>query len=394
MTTHMDVSVFEYDETLAHDRQAFVVVKGFGQLDIVAKIIQRQGSKSFGLTAVNNVAERRYSKGRIALASLDTDAFDELTLQQALTCTEPFEVMVQDGQMAFTAGYQFGLADLGSGKTKKYSDEWMSYLHSIELSDDGQRVLTAATGLDTILEIDLASGEVVWEWNAWDNGFNRVKLDGSYVSRDPAQARQLEQEHPDAEILLIEDPLALPREGLATNLTPMNLNGVHYGKNGRIIATGFHRPELFVIKRDGSYETYNLGLSHPHSFRPLADGYMVASTGHGQLLLLDDRFKVQTRVDISTLPANQQKKAGFGEWLQTVSVLDQERGLFSLVDALRDGVHLVDVNNQTRRFISNPPEWTIQAVMNAPISKEGFQRLIGSKQLKSHLKGTPKGEIR
>ena len=212
---------------------------------------------------------------------------------------------------------------------------------------------------------------MVWDWNAWDHGINYVALSNSYLARDRDQAKLLAEEYPDAEVQLIEDPLTLPREGLATHHSPMNLNGAHYGRNGQILATGYHRPEVFVIERDGSHERYDLGLSNPHSFRPLDDGYMVADTGGGRLLLLDERFEVASIVELSRMPADAEKKAGFGEWLQTVSPM-RDPGMFTAVDALRDGVHIIDVANRRRRFISNPPEWTIQAVIEAPADTGRF----------------------
>ena len=57
---------------------------------------------------------------------------------------------------------------------------------------------------------------------------------------------------------------------------------------------------------------------------------------------------------------------GFGEWLQTVSLLDAQRGYFAAVDALRDGIHLIDIPNRRRRFIATPPHWTIQTVTRIP----------------------------
>jgi hypothetical protein len=372
MTNHLDVSTFQYDDSLGRRLNAFVVVKGFNQLAIVAKIIRRKGNKSYGLTSVDRVSQRRYSDGHIAFTSLDTDEFGEDTLELALDSTEPFEIDLHDGQLIHTAGPGFVRYDLDEDEREAFEQPWMSYLHTIEFSEDGERILTASTGLDTILEIELATGKILWQWNAWDHGFNYVKANKSYVSRDPAQAAALQAEHPDAKVRLIEDPLSLPREGLATNRTPMNLNGVHYGRDGAIIATGFHRSEAFVVQRDGSFEQRELGLSHPHSLRLLGGGYQVASTGQGRLLLLDADFQPHTIVDLANLLADPEKRAGFGEWLQTASLLDEERMLFAAVDALRDGVHILDLKRQRRRFISNPPEWTIQAVIDAPIEEDEF----------------------
>ena len=93
---------------------------------------------------------------------------------------------------------------------------------------------------------------------------------------------------------------------------------------------------------------------------------MVANTGAGQLLLLNDAFEVVRKISVATLPADETKKRGFGEWIQTASVLDAQRGYFAAVDALRDGIHLIDLPNRRRRFIANPPHWTIQTLTRIP----------------------------
>ena len=374
---YLDIARFDYDSSLAQDWPVFIALKGFGQLAIVDKIIERKGNKRFGLTAVGNVADRRYSTGLLALTRVDADSFDEGTLSVHLECTEPYEIAVDGDRLAYTSGYRFVLFDLATGSSEEFTSDWMSYLHTIEFSADGKNILVAATGLDTILEINLDSNEVVWEWNVWDHGINLVSLTESYLTRDRVQAKQLEEDHPGAEVRLIEDPLTLPREGLATHHSPMNMNGTHYGRSGQILATGYHRPELFVINRDGSHDRYDLGLTNPHSFRPYDKGYMVADTGSGRLLLLDEGFGVTAVGDSSSLPADVEKKAGFGEWMQTASPLDDD-GLFATVDALRDGVHIIDVPRRRRRFIGNPPEWTIQAVIDAPIDGELFAHRMGS----------------
>ncbi len=371
MSMHLDVSTFAEDAELGTDLDAFLVVKGFNQLAIVAKIIERKGNKAYGLTSITDVTARRYSEGLVAHTSLSLDSFDDRSLASRLECTEPFEVAMDTNRLAVTAGFRFLLFDLASGGSQEFGNEWMSYLHTIEFSADGERMLVASTGLDTVLEVELSTGEVGWEWNAWDHGFNFVALTSSYLTRDRDQAATLAAEYPGAEIRLIENPLDLPREGIATHHSPMNLNGSHYGRADEILVTGYHRPEVFVIGRDGSHREYDLGLANPHSFRPHRSGYMVADTGAGRLLLLDDRFEIDTIVDFSGLAADPGKKEGFGEWLQTASPLGDD-GLFTAVDALRDGVHIVDVAGRRRRFIPNPPQWTIQAVMPAPIAAAEF----------------------
>lgn len=85
-----------------------------------------------------------------------------------------------------------------------------------------------------------------------------------------------------------------------------------------------------------------------------------------QILLLNETFQIVQQIDVATLPADASKKRGFGEWVQTVSLLDAQRGYFAAVDALREGIHLIDVPNRRRRFLATPPQWTIQTLTRIP----------------------------
>ncbi len=367
------LSTYTLDQALGTGLHVSVTIKGFNQLAIVQKIIERKGQKSLGLTANDNASLRRYSTGKILLTDLDREAFDDTMLvadRQSIDCLEPYHVAIKDQWLAYTAGAEFKLMDLHLGQAHTFTNEWMSYLHTLDFSADGQRMLTISTGFDTIQEVDLSSKQRCWEWNAWDHGFTYSPRIQSHFVRTHQQAANLREIDPGTTVTVIDDPTQLPREGLPTQETPLNLNGVFYGPQGQILATAYHRPELFVIERSGACRLINLDLCHPHSFLPITipghTGYMVANTGAGQLLLLDEAFQVVRRIDFTGLPANESKKRGFGEWLQTVSLLDAQRGYFAAVDALRDGIHLIDLPNRRRRFIANPPQWTIQTVTRIP----------------------------
>jgi hypothetical protein len=169
----------------------------------------------------------------------------------------------------------------------------------------------------------------------------------------------------------IDNPKKYPKEGLPTQLTPVNLNGVHYSSYGQILATGYHRSEIIIIDYNGSLQMVDLKLKYPHSFQELANGntnkFMVVNTGEGNIMFMDKNFRPTFRVGFGSLPSDNEKKSGFGEWLQTANPINDSQSVFAAVDALRNGVHIVDINRRRHRFISNPPEWTIQTVAKAPI---------------------------
>lgn len=382
------VAEYTVDPTLGREASVFITIKGFNQQAIVRKIIERKGKKTLGLTAADDTSKRRYSTGRIVFTSLGMDVLDDEQLAGfgGIECVEPYHLTVQGSRVAYTSGDRFHL--LGSEGVQEYTNPWMAYLHTVDFSADGERMLIVSTGFDTVQEVDLVSGGVLWEWNAWDHGYTYAERIDTHFVRSAEHAARLEADRPKQpgglpSTVSIVDPALLPREGLATQQTPLNMNGVFYDHDGRVLATGYHRPELFVIDADGSHTTTDLGLLHPHSFRPLRTawhrGYQVANTGRGQLILVDEDRSASRIVDLSGLPADAEMKAGFGEWLQTVAPLDPEAGLFLAVDALRSGIHVLDVIGGRRRFIPNPENWTLQTV--APIETATADMILRHQQL-------------
>lgn len=372
-----DVSEYVVDSELGRDASVFITIKGFNQQAIVRKIIERKGRKTLGLTAVDDASKRRYSTGQVVFTRLDMDELDDEQLARfdGIECVEPYHLSERGAQVAYTAGDRFQL--IGPEGTRHYSNSWMAYLHTVDFSADGSRMLAVSTGFDTVQEIDLASGQVTWEWNAWDHGYTYAERIDTHFVRDAEQAEALRVADPDSTVTVV-DPAEWPREGLATQQTPLNMNGVFYNHDGRVLATGYHRPELFVIEADGSHTATNLDLAHPHSFRSLRStfhqGYMVANTGRGQLILIGEDMSPTRVVDVSGLPADDEKRNGFGEWMQTVAPLDADQGLFLAVDALRSGIHVLDVARRRRRFIPNPENWTLQTA--APITAATAEMIL------------------
>src|SRR5829696_3025863 len=98
-----DLLEYEYSESLGQDVTVFLVIKGFHQLDIVKKIIKRKGYRGYGLTAAQNVKERRYSNGCILATKLDRGIFNDDLLSTAdrIDCLEPFDIAIFDKSFAY-----------------------------------------------------------------------------------------------------------------------------------------------------------------------------------------------------------------------------------------------------------------------------------------------------
>jgi hypothetical protein len=366
-----DLLDFSVDDRLGRSQQVFLLIKGFDQQRVVEKIIQRKGNREFGLTSAENPAERKYSTGSIVMASLDCNCFSSDTLAKSdfrIECVEPFGVAFSVDTLAYTSGSELRLVNVKTNSRRIISHDWLSFAHTVEYSADGSSLLTSSAGFDTVLEFNVDSGAVEWEWNAWDHGFNRVRSSGAYVTRSKREASRLRDQG--YRVTYVRDPLDWSPEGIPTRDAPSRLNGASYDTDDGILLTSYHGPELLIVARDGTCISRDLGLLYPHGLKrsrvPGHDGYWVTNSGAGELLFLDQALNVTHKLSFSSLPADKRKARGFGEWIQTVDVLDAATGLFAAVDALRSGIHILDFQAQTRRFIPYPTPWRLHAAVGVP----------------------------
>ena len=79
---------------------------------------------------------------------------------------------------------------MDTGEGRFCQSPWLNQGHTVEFSADGKRLLVGSAGFDAVFEFDTATGEVVWEWFAWDHGFDRSKM-GHYVVRSAAKYAEL-----------------------------------------------------------------------------------------------------------------------------------------------------------------------------------------------------------
>ena len=71
MEKHLDISTFEYDETLASERNVFIAIKGFQSIRHCQQNHRAQRRESIWFdSSVTDVSQRRYSSGLIAYSDL------------------------------------------------------------------------------------------------------------------------------------------------------------------------------------------------------------------------------------------------------------------------------------------------------------------------------------
>ena len=320
---------YKYDASLARHEEVMLTVKTTLQLeknDFQAEHLKRPSAEVFG-----RVAARPYVLGIVAAFSLGHDRFDWSLSEAnwAFSAVEPYGVHIRGHKIALATANSVRLIDMDTGQGRSCHNPWLNQAHTVEFSADGKKLLVGSAGFDAVFEFDTASGDVVWEWFAWDHGFDRSKL-GHYVVRSAARYRALDSiRH---EVLLVDDP-AKYEFGIPTRRKPAHLNSAGYDSDGKILITLFHQGGGYVVDRyTGEARQVISGLINPHKLsRRKGGGYFISDTRRGKLIFLDENYRPYYEVGLAGTPGIA-RSPQLSEYLQNATELREicSRALISI----------------------------------------------------------------
>jgi len=362
---------YEYDPSLGQHEEVIFTIKTTLQLeknDHQAELMKRQNLGVFGREAA-----RPYVMGIVAAFSLACDRFDWSLAEAkwAFSSVEPYGVGASRNKLALATAKSVQLINIDTGEARLCHNPWLNQGHTVEFSPDGKKLLVGSSGFDAVFEFDTESGEVVWQWFAWDHGFDRSKL-GHYVVRSEARRKALAaMGH---EVLLVEDPEKYPF-GIPTRQKPAHLNSACYDSSyARILVTLFHQGAGYVIDRNtGEAKEVISGLSNPHKLsRRNRGGYFISDTKGGKLIFLDEKHRSEYEVALAGMPGVA-RSPQLSEFLQNTTELRED--LFACIDIHRSSLWLIDVKRRRYRGIKFPAEWSVHDVASVG---RNLDRRIGS----------------
>jgi hypothetical protein len=370
---------YNYDPSLAQHEEVIFTVKTTLQLeknDHQADLMKRPNLGVFGREAA-----RPYVLGIVAVFSLAYDRFDWSLAEAkwAFSAVEPYGVDASRNKMALATAESVQLINTDTGEARLCHNPWLNQGHTVEFSPDGKKLLVGSSGFDAVFEFDTTSGGIVWEWFAWDHGFDRSKL-GHYVVRSAARCRALAaMGH---EVLLVGDPEKYPF-GIPTRQKPAHLNSACYDSDGRILVTLFHQGAGYVVDRNtGEAQEVISGLSNPHKLsRRKRGGYFISDTKGGKLIFFDEKYRPDYEISLAGTPGVA-RSPDLSEFLQNTTELRED--LFACIDIHRSSLWLIDVKRRRYRGIKFPVEWSVHDI--ATLGREHRLR-IGS------LVGTQFGKV-
>lgn len=348
---------YKYDPGLARREEVIFTIKTTLQLeknDYQAELMKKPGPEVFG----REVA-RPYVLGIVAAFPLAHDRFD-WTLAEAkwaFSVVEPYGLDARGNQMVLATANSVRLIDMDTGEARSCQNPWLRQAHTVEFSADGKKLLVGSAGFDAVFEFDTASGEVVWEWFAWDHGFDQSKL-GHYVVRSAARCRALAtMGH---KVLLVDDP-GKYEFGIPTRQKPAHLNSACYDSDGTILVTLFHQGAGYVVDRNtGEAQEIISGLLVPHKLsRRKSGGYFISDTRRGKLIFLDEKYSPKSEIALAGTPGVV-RSPQLPEFLQNTTELRED--LFACIDIHRSCLWLIDLKRRRYRGIKFPVEWSVHDV--------------------------------
>jgi len=353
-----DIADYRDDPSAFAPIAVYLVVKSQDQLERRRRLIAAVERKRIG-----RIEERPVAEGLVVSALLEPGRrIDRGSCTAVLRFREPRGlVRLDDGTLLVAEIDRVVQIDGGGRELREYRHPLFAFLHSIELDADRRRLLVVCSGYDALIEIDLASGAVRWEWQSWEHGFNPSE-DGIHLSRRPEQYREFLAKGLPARLI---EPDRLGAHGLMTSERTNHPNSACYEPRdaGKVLVTFGHSGEVVEIdRRAGDWRRVVSGLAAmPHGIEPHGEGWMVTDTLRGDCWLLSSEFQLERKLVFAHLPGKPAELAGH-EWLQAVRRLSEE--IYLGIDANR-GLILVDPRRRRYALVPVDETWCVHFAMKA-----------------------------
>ncbi|NGZ29468.1 MAG: hypothetical protein G8345_21590, partial [Magnetococcales bacterium] len=275
------------------------------------------------------------------------------------------------------------LLDSQNGRVlESWQDKLFRNLHSVEFHpQDSQRVLLANSGFDQILEYHLTDRKVVWQWQAWENGYHHnpygLGLLHSQQALPEGEHNRLLSREEAMEAIRREDPI--PGEenwwvrvnfdgvehplGLEKWLKGAEPNWAGYDPHGHgILATFFVASQAVCLDpATGQVKVIKKAFGRPHGLVPWQDGYVISATRRGHATLLDHDFRTRCCYQFTTMPLPATYAESDGEWLQFTNPIGN--GLLATVDSRRATVFVWDPQAAIYERYPFNRDWEVHSVM-------------------------------
>ena len=143
------------------------------------------------------------------------------------------------------------------------------------------------------------SGEVVWQWFAWDHGFDRSKL-GHYVVRSAARCRALAPWVTKCFWWTIRKVRIRHSHSSKTGTSQQPRATSSDGRKSVVSFLPIKETGYVVNHNTGDAHEVISGLSNPHKLsRRKRGGYFISDTRRGKLIFFDERYSPKYEIALA-----------------------------------------------------------------------------------------------
>jgi len=355
------------DETLGIGLPALVLVKGTDQAERRQRLLEtyNRDGKFLGRKEM-----REFSAGFVFSCRLGSSIEDVEGAIWSKALLEPRFADFSDNKLILCEPGDINLIDLETFQEQTIRHPLFGSLHSAVVDREGDKLLIASTGYDSLIELGLETHQEAWRWTAWQNGYH-VSPCGALLTASKKQFIDLKEKG--IETFYVGDLDRFGDFGLPTAYRTTHVNSAIYDEKNSdsILATFFHQGFVVRIsKATGESEILMEGLRNPHGLKRTGSGYIVTDTKSGIWFQTNEDFQVIQEVNFQEFPGKLEGLDNL-EWLQCVSEFPE--GLFVGVDANRASAIIFDPNNRKYNQLSINPEWSVQSILS--LTEENFQKL-------------------
>lgn len=350
MKKQIDLGDFTFNNSFYSELNLIVSIKSFDLQAIRERYIKTKNKKS---NRAGSFTRREIAEGGLAQFIIKNGKLQNQEV--LLKVPEPRGIDFKNNVLAFSSENKVFI--LEKDKINELNYPWFSFIHTVDLKEG--KILISSSGFDAIFEFNYQNGEKIFEWLAWENGFNQgvdpITGNNTYLTRKKGEAELYKSKN--LPFIYIENP---ENQTVPTAQRSAFINSVVYDNqaNDKIIATFFHEGSVYIIdKRTNSYEKVITGLRNPHGGKRWRNEFIATSTTEGAVILgsLND----QKKFNFQKLKGKPSLLKGL-EWVQN-SIIKGD--LVISIDSNRNSFIIFDINKKLIDIVPFDQNFAIQDIV-------------------------------
>ncbi len=360
----IDLNTYKKDSKFYGEIPLLLTIKSFDLQAIRERYIK---SRSENKSRAGSTARREVAIGGVTAVTINKGKICHCEVLTKLP--EPRGIHFDKGIFAFSSENKVYVVE--NDQLRTLENKWFSYIHTVDICNGN--ILVSSSGFDAIFEFNLKTFEPIYEWFAWEHGFN--------IGIDPANGERFILTRNNSEAMAyqtlgqaymyIDNPA---RQSLPTAKRAAFINSVVYDTNdeNKIIATFFHEGAVYSINKKNGVATKVMDkLKNPHGGMRLNNEYLATSTTGGEVAL--GKLNRQERFFLNNISGKPEYLAEM-EWLQNSKTVKKN---LIVIDSNRCAFVIINKEKELYDVIPFDTNWAVQDLVVAKLTEKQTELVMG-----------------